>query len=52
MKKIHVEKGKSFREQTDEVRSALISHWREECTNYFEYFLRKEYDIKLFRPQI
>jgi hypothetical protein len=52
MKKIEIQEGKSYWEQTEEVRYELRKQFLDQILHgcdYFEYFLRKEYDIKLIK---
>ena len=52
MGKIEIQEGKSYWDQTEEVRYKLRKHFFEQILHgcdYFEYFLRKEYEIKLIK---
>jgi hypothetical protein len=50
--KIKIQEGKPYWEQTEQVRNELRKQFLDQILHgcdYFEYFLRKEYDIKLIK---
>jgi hypothetical protein len=54
IKKIKIQEGKSYWEQTEQIRNELRNQFFEQILHgcdYFEYFLRKEYGINLARDQ-